>query len=72
MNIKQAAEIFVVPLAICIVGVWATFKSTDTQNKNSEKLAENQYDLSEKHHIQTLNMLVTEKFYLLLESSDVC
>jgi hypothetical protein len=72
MNTKEIADILVIPVTICVIGVWATFRATDTQNKNAKELADSQYELSEKHHAQDVNLQVTNEFFRLLETSDVC
>lgn len=72
MNTKEIADIVVIPVTICVIGVWATFQATDTQNKNAKELADSQYELSEKHHAQDVNLQVTNDFFRLLEKANVC
>jgi len=72
MNTKEIADIVVIPVTICVIGVWATFQATDTQNRNAKDLADSQYELSEKHHAQDVNLQVTNEFFRLLEKENVC
>ncbi len=72
MNAKEFANIFVIPVTICLIGIWATFKTTDTQNKNAKEIYEGQYLQSEKHHKESFDREVMSQFFELLEHSNVC
>ncbi len=72
MNSKEIADIVIIPIVICAIGIWATNKSTQTQNTNARELAEEQYRLSERHQLQNVNIEALGHFYLLLNSNKSC
>jgi hypothetical protein len=72
MSDKSILEIFIVPLTIAIIGVYATISTTNTQIKSAETIADTQASRSRLDQLEQKDLDITRAFLDLITSRTKC